>query len=415
MRGILIGAMLLLTAAGAVAESTEKVRYGFVGLHATQQFFDIYGDSGSPDIDDTLLPGLQLGYRLNSRWSVQGWYEQGGYELEDSPGEGDARTVLLEARRHFPSIRLAGFEPYVGVSAQDFEVEPDNGRADNETLGALGFGLQRGLGERWRLDVGGRETWSFDEERRDGQLYIGVNWLFGDVDTGDSGASGKRDPGSDEFAMKVKDSDGDGVADPLDDCPGTEAGAEVDDTGCAAPTDSDGDGVVDAEDQCPDTAAGIEVNERGCEKRPDTDGDGVADADDQCPNTPAGTEVEATGCEPALFRSALDVRFHSGSARVQESTIPELAELAKLMRKHTEAELTLEGHTDDVGSAEANRRLSQQRAEAVKQVLVQRFGSEADRITAVGKGETEPVADNETEEGRAENRRVEAVLQEADE
>lgn len=410
MRNFLMGAMILVTTASAAAESVEKVRYGFVGFHATEQFFDIYGQAGSPDIDDTLLPGLQLGYRFNERWSLQGWYEQGGYELEDGPGEGDARTVLLEARRHFPSARLGRFEPYIGISAQDFEVEPDNARANNETLGALGLGVQRGLGERWRLDLGAREAWSFDEERGDGQLYVGVNWLFGDRDTGDSGDTGAGESG-DDFAMNVKDSDGDGVPDPLDDCPGTAPDAEVNKAGCAT-ADSDDDGVADAEDQCPDTAAGTEVDEQGCTKRPDTDGDGVADADDQCPNTPEGTEVEASGCEPALFRSTLDVRFHSGSARVRESTIPELAELAKLMRKHTEAELTLEGHTDNVGSAEANRKLSQQRAEAVKQVLVQRFGSEAERITAVGQGETEPVADNDTAEGRAENRRVEAVLQE---
>jgi len=89
-----------------------------------------------------------------------------------------------------------------------------------------------------------------------------------------------------------KDSDGDGVFDGLDKCPGTPAGATVDATGC--PKDSDGDGVFDGLDKCPDTPKGATVDATGCPK--DTDGDGVFDGLDKCDGTPAGATVDATGC-----------------------------------------------------------------------------------------------------------------------
>src|SRR5436309_8280401 len=88
------------------------------------------------------------------------------------------------------------------------------------------------------------------------------------------------------------DSDGDGVVDYQDDCPGTPKGAVVGDRGC--PIDSDGDGVPDGIDQCPDTPKGVVVDTKGCPV--DSDGDGVPDGPDQCPNTPKGAKVDEKGC-----------------------------------------------------------------------------------------------------------------------
>jgi outer membrane protein OmpA-like peptidoglycan-associated protein len=89
-----------------------------------------------------------------------------------------------------------------------------------------------------------------------------------------------------------KDTDGDGVYDGLDNCPDTPKGATVDAHGC--PTDSDGDGVYDGLDKCPDTPKGAIVDASGCPK--DSDGDGVPDGLDKCPDTPAGAKVDASGC-----------------------------------------------------------------------------------------------------------------------
>jgi bacillopeptidase F len=99
-------------------------------------------------------------------------------------------------------------------------------------------------------------------------------------------------------ALSQLDSDGDGVSDALDQCPNTPAGEPVDATGCpVSQTDSDGDGVSDALDQCPNTPPGELVDAVGCSaSQKDSDGDGVSDALDQCPNTPPGESVDATGC-----------------------------------------------------------------------------------------------------------------------
>ncbi|MEO1083864.1 MAG: di-heme oxidoredictase family protein, partial [Acidobacteriota bacterium] len=95
-------------------------------------------------------------------------------------------------------------------------------------------------------------------------------------------------------ATPPADSDGDGVDDGVDQCPGTPAGTPVDAAGC--PLDSDGDGVDDGADQCPGTPAGTPVDAVGCPVPQDSDGDGVDDAVDQCPGTPLGTPVDAAGC-----------------------------------------------------------------------------------------------------------------------
>ncbi len=94
---------------------------------------------------------------------------------------------------------------------------------------------------------------------------------------------------------RVLDTDGDGVTDDLDKCPGTPAGTAVDSSGCPLPQDDDGDGVTNDIDKCPGTPAGAKVDASGCEL--DSDGDGVGDSRDQCPNTPAGAKVDEKGCE----------------------------------------------------------------------------------------------------------------------
>ncbi|MBN8430392.1 thrombospondin type 3 repeat-containing protein [Microbulbifer salipaludis] len=105
--------------------------------------------------------------------------------------------------------------------------------------------------------------------------------------------------GSFTLAAGTTDSDGDGIDDSADQCPGTAQGVAVDSSGCAIPpADSDGDGVADSSDQCPGTAQGVAVDATGCPLPPsDSDGDGVADTNDLCPNTPQGASVDGDGCE----------------------------------------------------------------------------------------------------------------------
>ncbi len=191
------------------------------------------------------------------------------------------------------------------------------------------------------------------------------------------------------------------------------------------PPDADGDGVPDASDLCPDTPRGAQVNSRGC---PDSDGDGVYDDADQCTDTPPGTEVDANGCplpppptpEPpqvnpidALREAADDARIlilfeydrHDVGAEYED----DLRGLAQLLAEQPELDVVIEGHADSRGSDEYNIALSERRASEVRTALVN-LGVDAARISIVGKGESEPVASNDTEDGRALNRRAISVF-----
>jgi len=198
------------------------------------------------------------------------------------------------------------------------------------------------------------------------------------------------------------DFDGDGVPDRLDECPNTPAGARVNSVGCEG--DSDGDGVKDSADQCPGTPAGAAVDEFGCEL--DTDGDGVVDSRDQCPDTEAGQAVDNTGCDLAENYRMKNVHFAFDSAQLTPQSKASLDDALEILQRHKDLVVEVAGHTDSVGTEAYNQSLSQRRAKAVREYLVA-HGIAAERLTSKGYGESEPVADNATDEGRAMNRRVE--------
>ena len=233
------------------------------------------------------------------------------------------------------------------------------------------------------------------------------------------------------------DSDNDGVADGIDQCAETPAGVVVDAAGC--PVDSDKDGVADYLDKCPNTAAGLPVNADGCS--PDTDKDGIVDALDKCPNTPEGVSVDEVGCPVdsdkdgvadhldkcpnTLVGVAVDkngcpnknqdldklkkgIQFKSGSAKLTASSNKTLNNIAKLLKKLPAVNLEVQGHTDDSGKEEKNKKISEQRAQAVVKYLVKK-GIDSERLRAVGYGSDKPIADNKTKKGRKLNRRVELV------
>lgn len=237
------------------------------------------------------------------------------------------------------------------------------------------------------------------------------------------------------------DTDKDGVPDYLDKCPGTPAGVQVDSLGC--PIDTDGDGVADYLDECEDTPAEARgmVDEKGCPL--DSDGDGVADYLDQCPGTPSAAKgfVDEKGCpidtdgdgvydfedvcpkEPGVkanngcpeikesvkkvFERALNgIEFETGSAKIKKVSNKILDDVVAIMKENPSYKLSINGHTDNVGKADKNQKLSEDRAASVKAYLENK-GVEASRLTSAGFGQSQPVADNKTAKGRAKNRRVE--------
>jgi len=206
-------------------------------------------------------------------------------------------------------------------------------------------------------------------------------------------------------APKPADSDGDGVVDALDKCPGTPAGAKVNADGCEL--DGDGDGVVDRLDQCPTTPAGRKVNAVGCEL--DSDGDGVLDAMDQCPNTPAGDKVDAKGCSLPKVIVLHGVNFDNDMSSLRPDAIATLDEAVATLKANPGVKVEIGGHTDSRNSDWYNLGLGERRAKAVMQYFISK-GVEADRLSAKSYGESVPMADNETEEGRMKNRRVELKI-----
>ena len=178
------------------------------------------------------------------------------------------------------------------------------------------------------------------------------------------------------------------------------------DVPCKVPAqvDSDGDGVVDGKDKCPNTPAGRKVNADGCEL--DSDGDGVVDGSDKCPTVYAKT---ADGCPPPPPPLVLEgVQFDNDKATLRPEAFAILDKVAIGLKDWGDVNIEVAGHTDSKSDDEYNLKLSQRRAEAVRDYLISK-GISADRLTAKGYGESKPIADNETEEGRFKNRRVELV------
>ncbi|MEQ1803057.1 MAG: OmpA family protein, partial [Gammaproteobacteria bacterium] len=135
----------------------------------------------------------------------------------------------------------------------------------------------------------------------------------------------------------------------------------------------------------------------------DSDGDGVLDGADACPGTPAGARVNARGCEEQLVLQG--VTFENNSAKLTPNSTLTLDSVAEIIKQRPTFKIEVRGHTDSSGPDEYNLNLSQQRADAVMEYLVSR-GVSADKLSATGFGESEPVAPNDTAEGRAQNRRV---------
>lgn len=143
----------------------------------------------------------------------------------------------------------------------------------------------------------------------------------------------------------------------------------------------------------------------------DTDGDGVPNSEDICWTTPAGVKVDIYGCEivmPVLIVSLQGVHFASDSAALTSEAKSILDGALAAINANSNSQLSIEGHTDSRASDSYNLDLSQRRAQSVVDYLVS-SGVSASRLNPVGKGESSPVASNDTREGRAQNRRVDVI------
>ena len=229
-------------------------------------------------------------------------------------------------------------------------------------------------------------------------VLAGLTWSFGKV------------PQAKPVVFVDGDDDNDGVLNSIDECLTTPPNTKVNTRGCTLDADDDNDGVTNAYDKCPNSPAGSIVDPDGCcivEVDGDNDNDGVTNSIDECPNThPDVSEVDAVGC---AVKVNLHVNFEFDSFDATKDSHAHLRDFVNYMDDHKTYKATIVGHTDNMGSASYNQTLSEKRADAVKALLIKK-GLSADKMTTVGKGEINPTHSNDSEEGRAENRRVEAHL-----
>jgi outer membrane protein OmpA-like peptidoglycan-associated protein len=292
--------------------------------------------------------------------------------------------------------------------------------SDDWTITAgLGFGLTDGFGApdvRGFVGIGGYWVsggkWGFDYD---------ADGIFGYHDECPD-ASEDYDGHEDLDGCPDPDNDGDGVPDERDRCDNTPEGFEIGEDGCPD-DDLDGDGIPNKFDECPEDAEDLDGFEDadGCPDI-DNDADGIPDSADECPGEKENFNdfQDEDGCPDDPNQRVVvgedniiimdQVNFATNQAKILSDSYPTLDEVARVLKENPQLErVRIEGHTDDRGSADYNQKLSQRRANSVRKYLIER-GINPDRLEAVGYGESQPIADNDTEEGRAKNRRSEFVI-----
>lgn len=423
---------LMIAALGAAPVHGDDSGSGFT--------FSLMGGSTVHDSDiameDDQLYGGRVGYIVGSYLHIEGLFDS-----MRSPSNGDLGGEEIRFDHYGLDLVLNPLpnrliEPYLtgGYARLDWRL-PGGGQDYNgyELGGGLRLRLAQGDGWRWDLRADAREVFAKNgrplvksavvDDTHNSLLYsAGLQLSLGgrSEDSDGDGVVDEKDRCANtplgahvDLEGCPKDGDGDGVWDGLDRCPATPQGARVDAQGC--PQDGDGDRVFDGLDRCPSTAAGVPVDAFGCTK--DSDGDGVHDGLDRCPDTKLGAAVDAKGCPlTKMEREMLDtgmirldsIYFQSGKAILKTESYPGLDEVGAILVKWPELKIEVGGHTDAQGSAAFNERLSGERASAVRDYLLRRFSAiQPSQLEARGYGESQSIADNNTAEGRARNRRVE--------
>lgn len=345
---------------------------------------------GDQPVDkDGMAYSLGVGYNLTEQFGLEAVLAGSNLDEKGSDDSVSLLTYRLDALYRFlPDNKLV---PYLAAGLGSYNLDGDHDFMTNYGGGLLYYFVDN---VAFRADV--RHLMALDGSNREHNLLYTAGFLFQFAGAPAPVAA----PAPAPVVQAPLDSDGDGVPDNLDQCPGTPAGVAVDSKGC--PLDSDGDGVPDYLDKCPGTPAGVAVDSKGCPL--DSDGDGVPDYLDKCPDTPAGLIVDATGCPLSL---TLNINFAFDSSVISPEFKPELDKAAAFVHANKDVPyILLSGHTDSRGSEEYNQKLSERRAVAVRNALINDYGLDGSKLIARGYGEDRPIADNSTEEGRLQNRRV---------
>jgi OOP family OmpA-OmpF porin len=377
---------------------------------------------------------IQAGYDFSDSLTFEGLIGYNDWEsFLDTPTARypDQAALDLSANMLYYFNRDMTFAPYLLVGVGYLNVDRSPGNPENNPSATAGVGFDWRMGRSnfsIRGEVRARHAFDFCsadcQSRTDYIASVGLQYRFG---------------GQPDLPAPNADSDLDGVLDTWDECPNTPRGTQVSASGCPLlerEGDADGDRIPDSQDQCPNTPAGAAVNPQGCSldsdmdgvptdrdrcpsSRPnakvdvygcevdtDTDNDGVLNDVDSCPGTPQGARVDIYGCEITDVINLPGLSFETDSDRILPGAEWVLMDAARTLQTHRDLVIEVAGHTDNVGNENWNIGLSLRRAYTVRDFLVSQ-GVAPERISARGYGSAQPIADNVTAEGRAQNRRVE--------
>ena len=328
------------------------------------QYYHPDGDKpneiGGGFLQDGAAVGGEFGIRFTPRWAMRIEAAKTNVDVENNAfgvGSVDGQKIAADALYFQDDLQTYLF---TGLQHADDDF-------DDYLAVAAGIGKHWSLSENTRLITEATAYHAFSDSYNDFSLKLGVAYVFGEI--APSYAPAKRD------------------------------------------SDADRDGVVDSLDNCPNTLAGTLVDARGCSL--DADRDGVVDSMDLCLTTPKGDKVNTSGCSVTVVKEIevkLSALFANNSSVIQNPADLKFAEFADFLKRYPKATGVVEGHTSIVGTVAYNQLLSQKRAEAVKALLISRYGAPADRITALGFGESQPVNLGNTAAAHRENRRIIGVV-----
>ncbi|MFT4632620.1 MAG: OOP family OmpA-OmpF porin [Candidatus Azotimanducaceae bacterium] len=343
---------------------------------------------------------LGLGYRFDSPWAVELNYTDIDTDSELTNTSSDGRQWRLDSLYNL-DVGSSNIKPFLSFGAGRLKLDNNGVSTDNETQLNVGAGVKYLFSSNSALRADMKLFRGTSDTALDSGITVGYQYTFGDT--------GRSVPLLAAAPVLDLDADDDGVKDSTDRCSNTPIGTSVDRNGCD--DDTDQDGVKNAQDKCLQTPAGVTVDASGCGM--DSDRDGVADHRDVCPQTYPPALVDETGCYTILEEAVsitLDVEFDFDSAKSRPAHSVEVKKVANFMRQYPLTAVTFEGHTDSMGAADYNQRLSEQRAASIAKLLIEEFKVDASRVRSFGYGEAKPVATNDDKAGRQSNRRVVAVV-----
>lgn len=367
-------ALFAVTAAPLAANAGVTISPLLLGYHysegADDDQLDVLGDGTGNSYykEDGLYTGAALGIELTPSTQFQVEYGVSNTDgiRQDGSDNFDAEQEMISGNfligtEEFTGYTDSALKPYMLIGAGQSKIEIENQSGDEitsskDTIGNLGLGAMYRINDALSLRGEARAIHNFDNNWWEGMALAGLEVVLGGHLAPTVAVPPMEEPMVDNTPVVVVEAD----------------------------LDSDGDGVPDSMDACPGTPMNVVVDERGC---------------------PVPVDITDE------LKMELRVFFDNDKSAIKNQYKPEIAKVAEKMREYPNSTARVEGHASKTGpSARYNQRLSEARAVAVKSMLTNEFGIAPNRLSTVGYGYDQPIASNDTEEGRAMNRRVYAII-----